>query len=269
MLFDFLLDSFSSSELERFLKFGGYDTVAAEANPNARRADYFFDVMLALDRRGLINTKFFEHLKEELPSRQAEIEFLMDVWLRADVTSSGGSIAATAAAQAASTNSVLIEVTINRDISSYSQGDQNRLIIAIKTFLPMSGDVRIIGIREGSVKLTVELSSEDAERLLRAVKAGEFATFDVCDAVIVQRRPAETSTRNSNVPSGEDASMRRLEFRKVLTVIRKMPAGRMREVMLFLAVGESGVETAELLGVTEPLVCDLRKKGVKYIREHV
>lgn len=78
-----------------------------------------------------------------------------------------------------------IEVKINRDFTTYSQKDQEALLCAISIFLDVSGDIRVTNKQPGSVKLTLELTFQQAERLLWAAKGGEFAGFDVVDARIV------------------------------------------------------------------------------------
>ena len=75
-----------------------------------------------------------------------------------------------------------IEITINRDFDSYTDQEKDRLLAAIKELLEISNDIRVIRKQRGSVKLTLELAPDQAERLLWAVKAGEFDEFGVIDA---------------------------------------------------------------------------------------
>jgi hypothetical protein len=80
-LCDFLQDSFKPSDLNRFLIFKGYGKVAATVNPNVGGIDYSFNVVQALNRRGLIDAGFFQRLREELPRKEARIVVLQESWL--------------------------------------------------------------------------------------------------------------------------------------------------------------------------------------------
>jgi hypothetical protein len=64
------------------------------------------------------------------------------------------------------TDSMQIDITIDRDFDSYSEKDQKRLLRAIGQFLGVGGEIRVRQKRRGSVKLRLEISQELAERLL-------------------------------------------------------------------------------------------------------
>src|SRR5262249_52120649 len=55
-------------------------------------------------------------------------------------------------------------------------------------FLAMTGDVRVISKRSGSVKLTLEVNHDQAARLLRAIRAGVFAEFGATDARVIEQK---------------------------------------------------------------------------------
>jgi formylglycine-generating enzyme required for sulfatase activity len=77
----FLEESFSTTELERFLVFHDYGAVATAANPLAGATDYSYEVVRKLERRGLIDERFFGGLSQVLPAKQPEIQSLARLWL--------------------------------------------------------------------------------------------------------------------------------------------------------------------------------------------
>jgi hypothetical protein len=105
------------------------------------------------------------------------------------------------------TGTATIEITINRDFDTYDSNEQTKLLSAIAKILEITGDVRVVAKSRGSVKLALEVTHEQAERLLWAVRAGELAEFGVVDADVVDRasveakRGRDTSTEKSSLPS--------------------------------------------------------------------
>jgi hypothetical protein len=91
------------------------------------------------------------------------------------------------------TETAPIEITIDKDFDAYSEEEQSRLLRAIAELLGMTSDVRVTSKRRGSVKLTLVLGSDEAGRLLRAVKGGKLAKFGVTGAKLlgnsVKRQP--------------------------------------------------------------------------------
>jgi hypothetical protein len=71
-----------------------------------------------------------------------------------------------------------VELIIDRDFDTYTQEDQEQLLAAIKHLLGMKGDVRV-SKRRGSVRLLLDLTPEQSERLDEAVRRGELQRFDV------------------------------------------------------------------------------------------
>jgi hypothetical protein len=71
-----------------------------------------------------------------------------------------------------------VELVIDRDFDTYTQEDQEQLLAAIKHLLGMKGDVRV-SKRRGSVRLLLDLTPEQSERLDEAVRRGELQRFDV------------------------------------------------------------------------------------------
>jgi tetratricopeptide (TPR) repeat protein len=77
----FFEESFRSPELYQFLVVNQYQAVAAAVNRSVGDKPYVFDVVQALDQRGLITAELFTHLAEEFPAKRAEITRLADFCL--------------------------------------------------------------------------------------------------------------------------------------------------------------------------------------------
>jgi predicted MPP superfamily phosphohydrolase len=80
-LADFLADSFTTSGLQMFLKLHGYDDVVISVSPNVEPLRYSSTIVRELDRRGLIDTRFFDSLLRERPRQEALIRDLRESWL--------------------------------------------------------------------------------------------------------------------------------------------------------------------------------------------
>jgi class 3 adenylate cyclase/CheY-like chemotaxis protein len=91
-----------------------------------------------------------------------------------------------------------IEIIINRDFQSYTVEEQNELLSAMKRFLEIAGDIRVIRKEKGSVKLTLQLAPDQIERLRWAINAGEFAEYGVVDARFVENLDAIDARRPSS-----------------------------------------------------------------------
>jgi RNA polymerase sigma factor (TIGR02999 family) len=83
---------------------------------------------------------------------------------------------------ATETGTASIELVIGRDFDSYTAEEQERLLSAVKVLLGVTGDIRVINRRRGSVKLTLALTPEQVETLYWAAKRGELSAFGVLDA---------------------------------------------------------------------------------------
>jgi tetratricopeptide (TPR) repeat protein len=77
-LYEFLRASYRLADFQRFLTFqgGAIADVAEAVNPNVGATGYFFEVVAELRRKGLITAEFFDHLREELPGKEIEIQSL-------------------------------------------------------------------------------------------------------------------------------------------------------------------------------------------------
>jgi len=77
-----LSDSFTASEMNRFLACPVYEDVARASLPfeTARTVDYVFSVVEALERYNLVDDAFWKALREARPGRVAEIDDLAAAW---------------------------------------------------------------------------------------------------------------------------------------------------------------------------------------------
>jgi hypothetical protein len=82
------------------------------------------------------------------------------------------------------TRKLEVELTINRDFETYTIEDQERLLRAIRELLNIKGNINIKMIDRGSVKLTIELSQEEAEALYREVHEGRLQEYSVVKAIL-------------------------------------------------------------------------------------
>lgn len=88
-----------------------------------------------------------------------------------------------------------IEITIDRDFESYTKADQDHFLRAICEFLQINSDLRVKRKRRSSVKITLELSREQAEKLYQAIKSGDFDHYDVIDAELKEIPGAKQPSR--------------------------------------------------------------------------
>ena len=77
----FFRDSFRPREFEIFLRVRVSTEVAAAVSTDGAGVNYFFEILAALDHRGLINTTFFDHLEKERPMKAEQIASLKELWL--------------------------------------------------------------------------------------------------------------------------------------------------------------------------------------------
>jgi class 3 adenylate cyclase len=158
----------------------------------------------------------------------------------ADTTAESGGVAV-------KTGAAAIELTINRDFASYCPEDMERLLCAVKKLLEMDTDLVVVRKRPGSVKLTLQLTPQQAERLLWAARTGELDEFGVTDADLLE----STSILDRQVPS--DSADSDDQFAEALggttgrdaEVLRHLQLASMREKFAIPANGI--VETFSML----------------------
>jgi hypothetical protein len=78
---DFLKESFRPKEFEIFLRDHGCAEVAGSVNDDAAGEDYFFDVIEALDHRGLVDGRFFDRLTAARSNKVDRVRVLRECWL--------------------------------------------------------------------------------------------------------------------------------------------------------------------------------------------
>lgn len=94
------------------------------------------------------------------------------------------------------TDSVALELHINQDFDRFSDRDQEAVLKAVKNLIQTQREIRIVSKKRGSVILTLELSHEEAERVLWAVRQGALQGLSVADASI-QSLPASKKRHDS------------------------------------------------------------------------
>jgi hypothetical protein len=103
------------------------------------------------------------------------------------------------------TQRVEIELTLNRRFDTFTPDDQECLLNAITEILQMDGQPNVKGIEPGSVKVTLELDRDMAERLLWAVKEGKLSRFGSVDATIVESRPLDAQIDRIETETGANS----------------------------------------------------------------
>jgi len=81
-----------------------------------------------------------------------------------------------------STHDITIEITINKDFDAFNEADQERLLKAISDLLSSGHELRIIRKRQGSTKISIRFTREEAECILWLQRRG------VLDEYLVKHR---------------------------------------------------------------------------------
>ena len=92
------------------------------------------------------------------------------------------------------TGNLDIELTINRNFEEYSDNEQQKLLDAIKNLLELKGELKIKQKRKGSIKIKLELTPSQCEKLHWAIKSGALSEFDVVDSKIEEPKPISNRT---------------------------------------------------------------------------
>jgi hypothetical protein len=95
------------------------------------------------------------------------------------------------------TNTIKAEIKLIGDINSF--GDSSRVEFILREF---AGDtIKITDIKEGSIRLTVEGSQEDIDRLVSRIKSGELkevSGFPVADVQILSESSEDDESNELN-----------------------------------------------------------------------
>lgn len=99
-----------------------------------------------------------------------------------------------------------IEITIARDFDKFSDAEQESLLNAIRALINVPGaNVRIIAKRKGSVRLTLELTQEEAEELYLQAKEGKLTDHMVLGAKLIGADPPEQNQAFVVMKFGDEA----------------------------------------------------------------
>jgi anti-anti-sigma factor len=94
-----------------------------------------------------------------------------------------------------------IELHIEGDFDSFTPEKQEHVLRAIKELMSAAGDIRVVSKRPGSVRLTLELTAEQAEELLGLVNAGRLTHVGVRHARLL---PPGGDEEGVGAPAGQD-----------------------------------------------------------------
>ena len=161
-----------------------------------------------------------------------------------------------------------LELTIPGTLDKFSDAQKAEVLEAICKLAGVS-DLKIKSLREGSIKLTVELPPHLAERVMWAIKRGELEDINVQDANIVEEIAdgLQDISRGSGMETWQVESLRRtLEGNKQLSTLTGMmnAAGnptRMAILYLLWRLKEVRVnDMASVLQLTSPAISQQLKK---------
>jgi diguanylate cyclase (GGDEF)-like protein len=97
----------------------------------------------------------------------------------------------------------VVELILDRPFHSFAEEALENFLLALKDLLHLTGDIRLISRRPGSVVLTLEFTEEDSERLFRGVAEGRLSGLKLVGA---RRLGATELERDAwTLHPGEDA----------------------------------------------------------------
>ncbi len=79
-----------------------------------------------------------------------------------------------------------IELTINKDINSFSNQELNKLLEAIGILIKSNRSISIKRVKEGSIKITIALEISEAKKIEQAVAQGQLKQLKVVSAQLIQ-----------------------------------------------------------------------------------
>jgi serine/threonine protein kinase len=98
------------------------------------------------------------------------------------------------------TQTMDIEITINRDFGSFTPQQKTQILTAIGSLLETNRSLKVTRIRSGSVKMTLRLYPDEAERLKWAIEQGLLESHGVVAAELLT-----TLTSDDDLDQGGDA----------------------------------------------------------------
>jgi RNA polymerase sigma factor (TIGR02999 family) len=151
---------------------------------------------------------------------------------------------------AVATDTARIELIIDAEFDSFNPQRQERVLRAIKELLSAGGDIRVVGKRRGRVRLTLELTPEQAEQLLEAVIAGRLSEVGITDARLVGDEPGihPRSLRERSLAEDREAADR------LPPLVEKKLRRLVQSQMGRMPPGQSMQPTAPLVSSTSTLL---------------
>ncbi|MDD5320453.1 MAG: TIR domain-containing protein [Methylococcales bacterium] len=75
-----------------------------------------------------------------------------------------------------------IEIRLPGNFDIFSSNDKEKLLSAISTLLQIDGEIKITASRAGSVRVFLELTPEDADKIYAAAKSGQLDSLGITEA---------------------------------------------------------------------------------------
>ncbi len=158
------------------------------------------------------------------------------------------------ASQAMNTDKTIpIELSLNEDFQNFNAAEQEAFLSALKDLLRTGRDLKIKNIRPGSVRLTVDLSPEELERLNSAIRSGALEALKVESATELPRITSPRYVLNYVTTALESLSTedQRRAFAIALSMSMKM--GSKTELFTPLDIRDRvgfGLSTQQSLGIS-------------------
>src|SRR5262249_36182869 len=159
------VSAFNSNSLQQLVRLHLNKNLEAIAG-NGTFSDVVFSLLTWAEREGF-TVDLLRAMKEERP-RNKQVQAITEELLTPQAAATPLRIRI--AVKAERTH---VELIIDRDFASYTEEEQTQLLEAIKAMLNIYGEVRVIKKERGSVKLTLEITASQAEKLIQEVRAGK------------------------------------------------------------------------------------------------
>jgi RNA polymerase sigma factor (sigma-70 family) len=98
--------------------------------------------------------------------------------------------------QAQSVTTISLELTIDMPYISFTTEDEEGIVAALKELLDQSTPIRIVTVRPGSTKITIEITYKQAEQLLWLYRRGLLRELNVTDAQLIGNATAAAVIRH-------------------------------------------------------------------------
>ena len=120
---------------------------------------------------------------------------------------------------------VRLELTIDCEFGLFSDEEKARVLKTLKQLLDLQKEINVNSIKEGSTKLTLTLSREQAEQLLWLYECGSLDDLNIKDAKIIASATATAIVRHKVQSNSYDVFMchnseDKLEVRRIAMRLR-------------------------------------------------